>query len=59
MRYINIKVRDSKSVWLPKTETRGNENISSMSYSMKKIQRNINCMESFIGFWIDGLNPHS
>ena len=40
-------------------ETNGNRNMSSISYSRKKIQISKKGIGNLIGFWVVGLNPHS
>lgn len=57
--YININIQISKNEWLKIDEISGKEKINSISYNIKKIQSIKNWIESWIGFWLIGLNPHS
>jgi hypothetical protein len=54
-----IKTKYSIKVWLSIVETKGNENINSISYKIKKIQIKKNWIEIWIGVWFVGLKPHS
>jgi len=61
--YNTVKNRISNKVsYRPKNvipDTNGNKKTNSISYNKKKTQIIKNWIETFIGFWVWGLNPHS